>query len=90
MLVKKNGKDITYAMKTIKKSDLIKHHQVAHTVTERHCLHKINNPFLVHLQYAFQTPEKLYMILDFMAGGELFYWMKQQGIYNINIYIIQY
>lgn len=90
MLVKKKGKDITYAMKTIKKADLLKHAQVAHTVTERHCLHKINNPFLVHLQYAFQTPEKLYMILDFMAGGELFYWMKQQGLKIINLFFNYY
>jgi serum/glucocorticoid-regulated kinase 2 len=48
-----------YAMKTLRKAVLLKRNQVAHTATERFILQKIRSPFLVHLVYAFQTPEKL-------------------------------
>lgn len=78
MLVKK--KDDTsgtlYALKTLRKAALAKRNQLAHTSTERQILQQIHNPFLVHLQFAFQTPDKLYMVLDYMAGGELFFWLK--------------
>jgi len=35
-------------------------------------LEHINHPYLVNLAYAFQTPTKLYFIMQFMKGGELF------------------
>ena len=67
-----------YAMKTLRKAALVKRNQILHTSTERFILEKISNPFLVHLKYAFQTPDKLYMVLDYMAGGELFFWLKRE------------
>lgn len=78
MLVKKKDDPSgeLYAMKTLRKAALVKRNQLAHTSTERTILQLINNPFLVHLVYAFQTPDKLYMVLDYMAGGELFFWLK--------------
>ena len=79
MLVKKKGDDAQhlYAMKTLRKAALIKRNQLAHTSTERTILQKIKCPFLVHLIFAFQTTDKLYMVLDYMAGGELFFWLKK-------------
>lgn len=79
MLVKKKDdpSGTLYALKTLRKAALVKRNQLAHTSTERHILQSIHNPFLVHLAYAFQTPDKLYMVLDFMAGGELFFWLKK-------------
>lgn len=86
MLVKKkddpNG--TLYAMKTLRKAQLIKRNQLAHTSTERHILQNIHCPFLVHLVYAFQTPDKLYMVLDYMAGGELFFWLKKDKKFSEN------
>lgn len=79
MLVKKKD-DPTgtlYAMKTLRKAALVKRNQLAHTSTERFILQNINCPFLVHLVFAFQTPDKLYMVLDYMGGGELFFWLKK-------------
>lgn len=67
-----------YAMKTLRKAALVKRNQVGHTSTERYILENINCPFLVHLKYAFQTPDKLYMVLDYMAGGEIFFWLKKE------------
>ena len=79
MLVKKVGdkSGTLYAMKTLRKAALIKRNQLAHTSTERKILQNIACPFLVHLCYAFQTQDKLYMVLDYMGGGELFFWLKK-------------
>ncbi|KAJ1455911.1 kinase-like domain-containing protein [Pelagophyceae sp. CCMP2097] len=79
MLVTKNGdkSKTLLAMKTLRKSELIKRNQLAHTATERHVLQHLDHPFLVKLVYAFQTADKLYMVLEFMGGGELFHWLKE-------------
>lgn len=78
-LVKKKG-DATnqlFALKSLKKADLVNARQVEHTTTERYVLEQINSPFLVHLSFAFQTPEKLYIVMDYLTGGELFFWLKK-------------
>ena len=41
-------------------------------------LEKLNHPFIVKLHYAFQTPEKLYFVIDFLNGGELFYHLRKE------------
>jgi serine/threonine protein kinase len=69
MLVRKIDTGRTYAMKVIKKDSVIKHNAVKHTLSERNVLMRINNPFIVSLKYSFQTDDKLYMILDYIAGG---------------------
>ena len=56
----------------------MKRNQIAHTATERDILQNLNHPFLCELQFAFQSKDKLYMVLEFMPGGELFFWLKQQ------------
>ncbi len=42
----------------------------------------INHPFLVSLEYAFQTPAKLYFVMEFMAGGELFQHLRKFKRFN--------
>jgi len=80
MLVKKKDdkRNTLYALKTLRKAEIVKRGQIDHTKTERVVLERINCPFLVHLAYAFQTPEKLYMVLEYSGGGELFFWIKKQ------------
>ena len=80
MLVKKKA-DTTntlYALKSLKKAELVKANQVEHTITERFVLEEIHSPFLVHLSFAFQSPDKLYIVMDYLTGGELFFWIKKQ------------
>lgn len=67
-----------YAMKTLKKAELLNRHQIEHTNTERQILQHIDHPFLTHIRFAFQTEDKLYMIIDYYAGGELFHWLKKK------------
>lgn len=78
MLVKKKDTHKIYAMKVLKKDQLLKRNQIAHTQTERNILQTMNHPFLVELHFAFQNADKLYLVLDFMPGGELFFWLKAQ------------
>ena len=72
MQVRKNDSGEIFAMKVLKKKELLKKKQVIHTKTERMVLSKLKHPFIVSLKYSFQTEAKLYMILDFFNGGELF------------------
>ena len=60
-----------YAMKILNKNFLIKNKILKHAITECNILKKSSSPFIITLHYAFQTPENLYMILDYCPGGDL-------------------
>ena len=64
-------------MKVLKKANLLARNQLGHTQSEREILQKMSNPFIVQMHYAFQTPEKLYMVMDFLNGGELFFHLRR-------------
>lgn len=65
-----------FAMKVLKKAELRKRKQVEHTKSERRILEKIHHPFVVGLHCAFQTEDKLYFVLDYCPGGELFFYIQ--------------
>jgi len=79
--VRKRDDGKIYAMKILKKQQLVARKQVQHTQTERKVLAQINHPFVVSLRYAFQTQTKLYMVLDYFTGGELFFHLKSGGCF---------
>ena len=83
MLVRKKGGDDIYAMKVLKKEAVIRRNQVAHTKTETQILKQIRHPFLTRMHYAFQSEGKLYMVLNYLPGGELFYRLKREGRFSI-------
>ena len=60
-----------YAMKIINKKYLIKNQQLRYAVTECNVLKQAQHPFIITLHFAFQTPDHLYMILDYCPGGDL-------------------
>lgn len=76
-LVTKKDNGQVYAMKALRKEMIEKRNQVIHTKTEREILGSIDCPFIVQLRFAFQTPDKLYMIMDFINGGELFFHLRR-------------
>lgn len=47
-------------------------------IAERDILEKIKNPYIVGLHYAFQTDGKLYFLIDFLNGGELFTYLRKE------------
>jgi len=84
MQVRKKDTGKIYAMKVLRKEAIIARKQVAHTKAEKTILQKIQHPFIVRLHYAFQTKDKLYMILDYVNGGELFFHLKKEGRFPEN------
>jgi hypothetical protein len=68
MQVKKKSDGAIYAMKILKKSEIIDRGQVEHTMAEKEILCAITHPFIVSLKYSFQTKEKLYIITDYYNG----------------------
>jgi len=72
MLVEKKDTKEVYALKSLRKEEIIDKDQIEHTKTEKMILEHVNHPFLVNLVYAFQTPEKIFFVMQFMRGGELF------------------
>lgn len=74
--------DGVFAMKVMKKETIIKKNHVDYMRAERDILTKVEHPFIVQLRYSFQTKSKLYLILDFINGGHLFYHLYRQGIFS--------
>lgn len=74
----------TYAMKVLRKDRIIAADAVRHTLSETSVLRRINHPFIVGLKYSFQTPEKLYMVMDYLSGGELFCHMSNVDRFEEN------
>lgn len=81
---KKDTKRI-YAMKVLQKKVIVQKKEVAHTVGERNILVRTamtDSPFIVGLKFSFQTPTDLYLVTDYMSGGELFWHLQKEGRFN--------
>ena len=74
-----------YAMKILDKKLLKERNQELHTKSERDLMVKINCPFIVNIKSAFQDEKYLYIISDFMQGGDLFYHMHESRIFNFEL-----
>ncbi|KAL9112537.1 MAG: hypothetical protein Q9227_003108 [Pyrenula ochraceoflavens] len=61
-----------YAIKVLKKAQVVKMKQIEHTNDERKMLGRVKHPFLITLWGTFQDAQNLYMVMDFIEGGELF------------------
>jgi p70 ribosomal S6 kinase len=83
--VRKNtGKDGNkiFAMKVLKKAAIVRSKKdTIHTKSERSILEAIKHPSIVSLHYAFQTNHKLYLILEYLSGGELFTLLEREGVF---------
>mmetsp|Transcript_25028 Transcript_25028/g.82012 ORF Transcript_25028/g.82012 Transcript_25028/m.82012 type:complete len:540 (-) Transcript_25028:125-1744(-) len=82
MLVRKKDTGEVFAMKVLHKTSVLQGGQVEHTKAERNILQQVQHPFLVGLRYAFQNEAKLYMVLDYLNGGELFFHLKNSGRFD--------
>jgi len=76
--VKKKDTGKIYAMKVLNKKNILDNGELEHTKTEKNILQKLVHPFLVNLNYSFQTADKLYFIMDYINGGELFYHLQKE------------
>jgi serine/threonine protein kinase len=64
-------------MKSLKKDVLIGNDQIKNTILEKKILESLEHPFLVSLIFCFQTDERVYFILQYMNGGELFQHLRK-------------
>lgn len=70
-LVQKKDTGKIYAMKTLIKSEMLKRKQLNHVKAERDLLAESDNPWIVSLYYSFQDDYYLYLIMEFVPGGDL-------------------
>ncbi|KAI8641702.1 camp-dependent protein kinase 9 [Parasitella parasitica] len=68
-----------YAMKVLKKSEVVRLKQVEHLLSEKQILSSVRFPFIVDLFCAFQDETNLYMLLEYVVGGELFTHLRRAG-----------
>ncbi|KAI8914349.1 kinase-like domain-containing protein [Gorgonomyces haynaldii] len=68
-----------YAMKVLRKSEIIKLRQVEHTINEKNILEQLDHPFLVKMLGTFQDSNNLYLVLEYVQGGELFSYLRKSG-----------
>lgn len=83
--VKKKDTKRIYAMKVLSKKVIVKKKEIAHTIGERNILVRTattESPFIVGLKFSFQTPADLYLVTDFMSGGELFWHLQKEGRFS--------
>lgn len=69
------GTNQHFAIKMLRKSDVIRYHQVEHIKSEKQILHSLSqdqHPFIVNLAASFQDPCYLYMVIECVIGGEFF------------------
>jgi len=84
LLVRHTGTGRLYAQKQFRKASITVHKRlVEQTKTERMVLESVNcHPFVVKLYYAFQDHKKLYLILEYAQGGELFTYLAMERMFS--------
>ncbi|CAI9592942.1 unnamed protein product [Staurois parvus] len=70
-LAKKIDTNALYAMKTLRKKDVLLRNQVAHVKAERDILAEADNEWVVRLYYSFQDRDNLYFVMDYIPGGDM-------------------
>lgn len=92
-LAKKLDTGELFAIKSIPKRRLFQNNSVHTVVNERNVLSSVSHPFVVCLRYAFQSDSKLYLVLDYVPGEELFFRMQSHrtglDIEEVRFYIAE-
>lgn len=70
-LVRKVDTKKLYAMKTLRKADVLRRNQVAHVKAERDILAEADNEWVVKLFFSFQDSENLYFVMEYIPGGDM-------------------
>ncbi|KJE95290.1 AGC/AKT protein kinase [Capsaspora owczarzaki ATCC 30864] len=83
ILASKNDTKQVYAVKIIKKAAVVESEQtISHTVTENRVLKILEHPFVVKLFFAFQTDDRLFFVMEYINGGEIYTHLKRAGPFS--------
>ncbi|GCC28763.1 hypothetical protein chiPu_0007197 [Chiloscyllium punctatum] len=80
-LAQKMDTNAVYAMKTLRKKDVLSRNQVAHVKAERDILAEADNEWVVKLYYSFQDKENLYFVMDYIPGGDMMSLLIRMGVF---------
>ncbi|KAK9920213.1 hypothetical protein M0R45_028771 [Rubus argutus] len=80
--VRKKGTSEIYAMKVMRKDKIMEKNHAEYMKAERDILTKVDHPFIIQLRYSFQTKYRLYLVLDFVNGGHLFFQLYHHGLFR--------
>ena len=75
-------KNKIYALKEMKKTKIIDRNSINCIMTEREVLSKLNHPFIINMHFAFQDIDNLYLVIDYLSGGDLRYHLYNKHIFN--------
>ncbi|KAE8556151.1 Serine/threonine kinase [Talaromyces marneffei ATCC 18224] len=70
-IVERKDSGLTFALKYIRKEEVVRSESVRNIIRERRMLEHLNHPFLCNLRYSFQDIEYIYIVVDLMNGGDL-------------------
>lgn len=79
---KKSNNKIMYAIKMMKKHEMVNKNMVSQVVNERNALALTNCPFCVKLYYSLQTVDSIYLVMEFMVGGDLKSLLSVYGFFD--------
>jgi serine/threonine protein kinase len=68
-----------YALKILKKAEIIRLKQVDHVISENSILAALSHPFIVNMDGFTQDERYLYLVLEFVSGGEVFTYLRSVG-----------
>ncbi|XP_010550576.1 PREDICTED: probable serine/threonine protein kinase IRE [Tarenaya hassleriana] len=78
-LARKRATGDLFAIKVLKKADMIRKNAVQSILAERNILISVRNPFVVKFFYSFTCRENLYLVMEYLNGGDLFSLLKNLG-----------
>jgi serine/threonine protein kinase len=74
-----------FAIKILRKDLLIKTTNVEYTRAEKDILRRIKHPFIVDLHCVFQNDRRIYLVMDFVNGGQLFFHLREEAMFSEDV-----